>query len=234
MSELLDDNSEIIDCRLVIPNSKHLASIIIETTDWNQLVPKLQYYAYCRMGRYRWRGTPPGTKWQGLAIADGKSAEDFVNDALEALLKDVRTWNREKSVECNLKGIIRSLVFNHKQKSDRKPLIEPKAITNVDGDRMDITLIVADPNSTDAEKNERIVAQKQFLEDFTASIANDKELSLLLDAYQRDITKNSEIEKETGLLATRVSELKRKLATRLLKFKAQYPETEKAALATEL
>ena len=152
---------------------------ILENADWGRLVPKLENCADWRIRQLHWRGSPAGRKTCTSILVDGKSVGDFVNDAIKTLLADDRSYNFHQSLEFNLKGIIRSLISNHKKKSDRRPLCEPKNIATDDGQTKDIIENAVDPNSWDPEKNERLAAQRRLLTDFAASIANDHELSLL-------------------------------------------------------
>ncbi len=82
---------------------------ILKTADWDRLVPQLEYFSDHQIRRCHWRGASVGVGTGGCALVDGKSASDFVNDAIEKLLAEDRCYNFKESLEFNLKGIVRSL-----------------------------------------------------------------------------------------------------------------------------
>lgn len=65
---------------------------------------------------------------------------------------------------------------------------------------------------------DRIVHQKAALDLFGATLATDEELAALFRPYKEELYLPQEIEAATGIPASRVSELKRKLLTRMHKF----------------
>ncbi len=74
-----------------------------------------------------------------------------------------------------------------------------------------------------AEADELVRRQREMFAAFTASLAEDEELTLVLFAYEEGKYKPAEIEAATGLPAARASELKRKLSERADKFLKSHP-----------
>jgi hypothetical protein len=69
----------------------------IRDENWKELIPRLLYFAELRLRRLRWqRGCIPG----------GRSAQDFVHDAIEKALSGNRKFNSTKDVLKNLCQII--------------------------------------------------------------------------------------------------------------------------------
>lgn len=62
-----------------------------------------------------------------------------------------------------------------------------------------------------------------MLEAFSATVAHDEDLTLVLFALEEGLHKPAEIEASTGIPAARASELKRKLSERADKFLKTHP-----------
>jgi hypothetical protein len=202
---------------------------ILETANWAELVPRLENYADFRMRGLYWRGNSERLGKRSQLLLDNKSADDFVGDAVKKLVLGERTYNYDVSLEFNLKGTIRSLIWNHKAKFGRGPFIDLKGRSDEEYPNGDVS-DAADPKSCDAERIEKVAIEKRLLDDFKASISDEPELLKLYEALQKDISKNAVIERETGISAIRISEVKRKLKRHFIKFEKKHPETENLEL----
>lgn len=203
----------------------------LANADWKVLTPKLENYADSVLLRYLWRGFRLGIGLRGQLLAAGKSADDFVMEAINALLNGPREYNFELSLERNLQRTIESNIWNWKKRSDRQSLVDHEEIISDDGIKFDPIETAVDPRTTSAsevQKLERRTHQKLLLDDFEASIKEDQELANLIEAYKSGFTKPADIEQLTGIPGARVSELKRKLAMKLNKFARNHPSAEAA------
>ncbi len=200
-----------------------------QSSDLPRLTPRMEYYANRLLEKKLWRGHRLGTGAKGQLLADGKSADDFVKDAFEALIKGRRTYDEQLDLETNLKRTIESLIWNWKKKSDRKPLLDHKTTVGEDGTEFDPIGLAADSTTTGisaAELNELRENQNRLLADFKVSLEGDPELTELLEAYENGFTKPADIEELTGIPAKRVSELKRKIAMKFTQFAANHSSAE--------
>lgn len=199
---------------------------LIAAADWTSLTPRLEHYAETKMRRLMWRGLRVTAGMNGQLLVDGKSADDFVTEAVDALLNGPRTYDNELSLERNLSRTIESNIWAWKKKSDRKLIVDHRPMTSEDGTEFDPIVAAVDPTSchaTEAEKNEKRALQNKLLDDFGASIQGDVDLTAVLEAYKADFTKPADIEELTGIPAARVSELKRKLESKMSKFVINHP-----------
>ena len=206
---------------------------LLQNADWKRLTLLLEGYADNVLRRYIWRGFRVSVGPQGQLLAAGKSADEFVMEAVDALLNGPRQYDYELSLEQNLRRTIESSIWNWKKKSDRQPLLDHRSVLSEDGEEFDPITAAADPRSagtSEAEKNERRGHQKLLLEEFEVSLQNDAELSALFDAYKSGFEKPAEIEELTGIPAARIYELKRKLVAKLNKFKSNHPSAKAAGL----
>jgi len=197
----------------------------LKSADLSQLVLRLEYYASGLMMRKLWRGHRLGSGAKGQLLAAGKSADDFVSDAFEALFEGRRTYDTDFDLEKNLKRTIESLIWNWFKKSKRQPLLDHKTSFTEDGSEFDPVELASDPKTaeiSDAEINERRESQRQFLAEFKLSLNTDDELLALFDALENDFTKPADIEELTGISAKRIYELKRKLPMKLSAFAANH------------
>lgn len=200
---------------------------LLAAQDWPATTPGLLDHADRLIRRYSWRGAWAGRPTDDEeALADGLSAHDFLDEAISRLLQGSRTLNSELELVANLKRIISSLVWSWKKRSDRKPLRDISLLAPPDELGLEPLEKVADEQSygvTAVEKAERLGAQRELLKGFCDSIASDKELAELLEAYRAEYYKPREIAEITGIPAERVSELKRKLQDRFERFARSHP-----------
>lgn len=201
----------------------------LKSADLKRLIPSLEYYASGLLMKKLWRGHRLGTGSKGQLLAAGKSADDFVSDAFEALFEGRRVYDSELDLEKNLKRTIESLVWNWKKKSDRQPLLDHKSGFSDAGLEFDPIQAASDPRTTKisaVELNERRENQEQLLKDFKVSLNGDPELMELFDACESGFTKPADIEELTGIPATRIYELKRKISMKLTIFAANHTSAE--------
>lgn len=203
---------------------------ILQQADWRHLTPRMEDFADMVLRRYFWRGFRMKVGKEGQLLANGKSADDFVMEAIDALLTGPREYNFELTLEQNLGRTIESQIWDWKKKSDRQPLLDRKKGDAAE-EEFDPFAIAVDSTTAgicEAEKEERLKHQKILVADCEASLNGDAELSALFDAYKSGFFKPADIEELTGIPAGRVSELKRKLIGKMDHFKTNHPSAEGA------
>lgn len=204
---------------------------IVQSADWKRLTPRLENYADWILRRYLWRGLRVEVGKSGQLLVAGKSADDFVTEALDALLNGPRTYNFDLSLETNLQRTIKSSIWNWKKKSDAKPLLDWKKAETEEGEEFNPIMSAVDEESVrtpEAVRVERLRHQQILIAECEAALKSDEELSLLFDAYKNGFFKPAEIEELTGISASRVSELKRKLVGKMAHLKDNHPSVEPA------
>ena len=162
----------------------------LKSSDLVRLIPRLEYYASGLLMKMLWRGHRLGTGSKGQLLAAGKSADDFVGDAFEALLEGRRVYDSELDLEKNLKRTIESLIWNWKKKSDRQPLLDHMSNLSDDGLEFDPIEAASDQSTMEisaVELKERRESQKLHLIDFKASIKGDAELTELFYELKRKL-----------------------------------------------
>jgi hypothetical protein len=198
---------------------------LFASTDWAIVGPSVILFADESIRRYRWAGLRVTRSARNEASINGMGAEDFLNFAIEKLVRGVRAYRQDMSVEQNLRRTIESDIFNFHKKAGRLPLAQ-RTLENVlagDPDPVEEAMDTSLP-SNPAEAAETIMRQRALLGEFVESLADDEELTWLVLAFEEQMYKSSEVEQATGIPAARVSELKRKLARRADKFFNQKPE----------
>jgi hypothetical protein len=202
------------------------AAQAIEAADWKVLGPALLSFTHDVIARFRWRGLKVTTSPEGRLTIGDKSPDDFIFEAAEKLVHGPRTYRKDMTLEVNLRRTIESDIDNFKKKTRRRPPIldrtRAEAIANPEHP-LD-TLIDGDETEYPMEKDELVRRQREMLEAFRLIITGEKELLLLLDAYEKEKYKPAEIEDATNIDAARVSELKRKLKQRADKFIMNHPQ----------
>ncbi len=205
---------------------------IVQGADWKHLTPLMEDYADKVLRRYFWRGFRMKVGKEGQLLANGKSADDFVMEAMDALLNGPREYDYELTLEHNLQRTIESRIWDWKKKSDRQPLLDRKK-ANAGEEEFDPFAIAVDSKTvglSEAEKEERLKHQKILMADCKASLKGDADLLGLFDAYEAGYFKPADVELLTGIPAGRVSELKRKLVGKMDHFKTNHPSIEGAGL----
>jgi hypothetical protein len=200
--------------------SKNLNEIVA-AADWKELTSRLLYYGDNLIRKCPWRGLSVNARPGSKLCVEGYGADDFLQEALDRFFSGRRSYDYSLSLEQNLRGAIRSMIWSVNKSSRRTPLIE---IGQTPDDKSDPIAQLPSPSSAvdvEVAANERIEAQKEVLKAFEESIVGDNELSSLVNAYKNGRSKPRDIEKFTGIPAARISELKRKLRDRMQDFEAR-------------
>jgi RNA polymerase sigma factor (sigma-70 family) len=194
---------------------------IVEDADWKELIPKLLHYGDMLIRKCSWRGIPVTARAGSKLCVDGYGADDFLQEAVDRLLTSRRAYDHSVSLEQNLRRAIRSMIWSV-NKSSRRSLLTELGSTE-DGNINPIEQLPDPAAAGDVMviANEQAVEQRRRLADFRKSVAHEPELLSLLTAYENEHYKPREIEKLTGIAASRISELKRKLRDRLERFEAE-------------
>ena len=202
---------------------------VFSTPDLENVILRTELYADTIMRRYLWRGLKASFGTNKQLLVNGKSADDFVKEAVQAFFKGKRTYRFDLDLETNLKRTIESRIWDWKKKSDNQPLIDHRGLVSEDGSEFDPISNAEDPGpsgATAVELSEQHELQRTFLEEFKIHLKNDSELSELLSALEEGFTKPAEIEELTGIPAARISELKRKLESKAARFMIDHPSAE--------
>ena len=199
------------------------------TPDFENVILRAELYADTIMRRYLWRGLKARFGANKQLLVNGKSADDFVKEAVQAFFNGKRTYRFDMDLETNLKRTIESMIWTWKKKSDKQPLVDHRGLVSESGMEFDPLSNAEDPNpsgATAVEQSEQCELQRKFFEDFKDHLKGDHDLTELLSAYEAEITKPAEIEELTGIVASRVSELKRKLREKAAQFMSEHPSAE--------
>ena len=192
---------------------------IVAAADWKELTPHLLYYADNLIRQCPWRGLAVSAGRASKLCVEAFGADDLLQEALERFLSGRRTYNHLVSLDQNLKGAIRSIVWSLNKSSRRAPLIEVTQ-TEDEADAMEQFPSLAPTADAAATENERAREQERMLEAFEESLTDEHDLLHLVVAYKAGHSKPRDVERITGIPAARVSELKRKLRSRMQQFKA--------------
>ena len=196
---------------------------ILAAADWKEITPRLLYYADNLIRGCAWRGLRIQAKHGSKICVEGCGADDFVQEAIERLINGRRHYNQSVTLEQNLKGIIRSMIWSLNKSSRRRGVTELSSPTGVEG--VSATLEDLPSNEPSAVSSvvtaERLGEERKILEAFEKSLAHEPELLKLVAAYKAEHYTPRSVEKFVAIPATRVSELKRKLRRRMEQFEAQ-------------
>lgn len=196
---------------------------LIETATWDQIGLQLTLYADALIRQHTWLGERAYASGGRVVLADGRNGEDFAVQAIQDLLdpKAGRKWDHEKNPDIlnYLKSAVKSMISNASRRAENRTTVRQFLPSNNDsGEVIDRFDVVHDgrPDAVEAiNRDERVACQKSVIEQLKLSVSEDRELTALLEAFECEIVKNSDIEALTGIPAARVSELKRKLRERL-------------------
>lgn len=194
---------------------------ILESADWDTIAAKLIIYADNRICNYIWAGEKSAWKRDTVAMADGRDAYDFTQQAIKELLdhKAGRTWDDKKHPDIYeyLENAISSMINNASKHSTNKATRRqfPETAGNKEIDRF---ATLADSKISSPEDRESDDEQKILYDEFKEYISLEKELLDLLEAYEEGFMKNREIAELYGIHSSSVAETKRKLIRRRNKF----------------
>ena len=194
---------------------------ILNAADWRVFTPKLIAFARTQICRAFWRGLPVKVSSAGLPCLDGMGAEDFVQSAVGRLLDGGRSYNFDYSLEQNIKGIIRSMIWNWNKSANRQP-VTSASISYVDDDRdRNLIELVAGEQPSASEQlvaKEETETKQALIAAFEQFLKDDIELTRVIGAYKAGFFTPREIENSINIKAACVSELKRKLSAKLHAF----------------
>lgn len=202
---------------------------VFSTPDLEAIILQAELYADTIMRRYIWRGLKARFGADKQLLVNGKSADDFVKEAVQAILSEKRAYRYDLNLAANLKRTIESRIWDWKKKSDKLPLVDHCGLTSKNGTEFDPLSNAVDPGSSGAiavEQSEQYELQRIFFEDFKTHLKDDHDLTELLSAYEAEIFKPAEIEELTGIPAIRISELKRKLESKAVRFRLDHSSAE--------
>lgn len=199
---------------------------IVEDADWKELTPKLLDYGDMLIRKCPWRGIPVTAHSGSKLCVDGCGADDFLQEAVDRLLTSRRAYDHSVSLDRNLRRAIRSIIWSANKSSRRSPLIELGRTEDENVDPVQQLPSSAASGDLTAIANEQAAEQRRRLEEFEKSLANEPELLSLMAAYKNGHYKPREIEKLSGIAASRISELKRKLRDRMERFEARLSQRQ--------
>ena len=172
-------------------------------------------YAELEMRQYIWRGQRSPVSTSKAMIANTRTAEDFVAEALKRLVNGKRAYQPKVDLYLNLKSIIRSIINTHKKSSDRTPLVDRRQPASGEVEEFDPSLLISDLDSPPAHElldgKERHAAARGWHETLKASLKDEPEMLAVTDAIFNEITDCAEIAILCECTVERVYQLKRAL-----------------------
>lgn len=189
--------------------------------DFNRVMLLAVEHADATIRKYIWRGLKPKASLDNEVIVDGKTAKDFVNEALRRLCDATRTYHPSKSLLENLNSITDSLIWSAKKSSDRSGIVDFLDEVSEGGTLTGpISTAVAPTLSADKEllRNEIATNQQKCFQLLRASFDGDKEMQDYLDALSEGYFSPADIAQLTGMPVAKVYELRRKVSNYAPKF----------------
>lgn len=165
--------------------------------DWNQIGLKLLVFArYWAKTHYFWK--------EGTYLPESKLPEDIATEAISAFWAGVREWNPKVDVVTQLKGAVRSMLWNlHKKKGSKLTTTEEPAFFEFHLDNKPDPAAEADSNDFYKSVFEALYEQDKVLD--------SDELIMIVMAYEDGAETVPEVAEKTGLTAKRIYELRRQL-----------------------
>lgn len=171
---------------------EHLRSL-----DWNDLGLRLLVFAkYWAKNHYSWT--------EGRPLPEGKSPDEIAKEAISAFWASVRKWNPKYDVLTQLKGAVRSILWNlHQKKSSKLTAPHPPEFFDLHvGEKPDAAAEVA------SEDYCRAIFEALYKDD---AIRNNDELMLLVMAYEEGAETINDVAHKTGLEVAAIYTLRRQL-----------------------
>ena len=172
-------------------------------------------HADLTMRRFVWRGFKPRVSTtEAELIVDGKTAKDFVNEALKRLCAEIRAYDSGRTLLENLNSITDSLIWSAKKASGRTGVIDFAPQPEGDDKLPDPIDSKPGRDATAAElllNAEQCTAQAKCFDLIKASFDGDKEVQDYLDALSNGFYKPDEISELTGISVQKIYEIRRKL-----------------------
>lgn len=186
----------------------------LEQPGWSDTFGRAVLHADTTIRKYVWRGFRPKFDAKREITVGGKSAKDFVLDAVEKLLEGKRAYDPARDLLANLNSITDSLIWSEKKRSDRTGIVDYVERVDDDEDRIDPISAAQDADLTADEKlvrDELREDQRRCFKDIRASFDGDREMQEYLDALSEGILKRVEISEVIGIPVEQLDELRRKL-----------------------
>ena len=193
----------------------------IAAADWETLQPRLMDFADLTL---RFYNTKDGDRQKnGIPCIEGKDAHSFLNEAIDKTLDGTRKWNPQAvDLYWHLHETIRSLINSHIKSRVVTSRLHPHNTPEGIVDPIDVSPDTRSGPSDTALYSEIADLRLKHILAFRESIAGDPELMELFEALDAGYTTPRDIAESTDLKPERVSELKRKLLTKYIKFTRMY------------
>jgi len=190
----------------------HLAEALKDSEKANRAFLNAAIYADQVMRRYPWRGQKISISPSKALIADGKTAEDFVSDAIEKLTNGERSYREDRSLLDNLKSAVESLISSHRKPSKRKNLVDHPPLVDDEGEELDPIEQAVDLATTEKAREEQwsLEEQQKCFENIKASLDGDPDLQKILEGLAEEFSP-AEIAELNDWRVEKVYELNRKL-----------------------
>lgn len=189
-------------------------TIALNQPDFDRVMLLAVSHADVRMRKYIWRGHRPKASSSELMV-DGRTAADFVNEALRRLCDGTRTYNPDRSLQENLNSITDSIISSAKKTSDRTGVVdfaaEQAGHHAPQSDPISAAISAEAPADHKLLADEVVSDQQKCFQMLRASFDGDKQMQEYLDALNSGYFDLAEIEAVTGIPVSEIYELRRKL-----------------------
>jgi hypothetical protein len=169
----------------------------LRSLDWNDLGLRLLVFAkYWAKNHYFWT--------EGRPLAEGKSPDEIAREAISAFWGSVRKWNPKYDVLTQLKGAVRSILWNlHQKKSSKLTAPQPPEF-------FDLYVGEVPDAATEAASQDycRAMFEALYKDD---AVRNSDELMLIVMAYEEGAETIADVAEKTGIEAARIYALRRQL-----------------------
>lgn len=184
-------------------------------TDIDDTLISAVEHADSTMRKYVWRGfMPKCSTVKAELIVDDKTANDFVNEALQRLCAGTRAYAAHRTLLENLNSVTDSLIWSDKKASDRTGVIDfapPSEGVDTLPDPIE-SKPSKDATAVELLSNaEQCAAQAKCFDLIKASFDGDNEMQEYLDALSQGYYKPDEISELTGISVQKTYEIRRKL-----------------------
>jgi hypothetical protein len=169
----------------------------LRSLDWNDLGLRLLVFTkYWAKTHYFWT--------EGRPLAEGKSPEEIAKEAISAFWGSIRKWNPKYDVLIQLKGAVRSILWNlHKKKSSKLTAPEPPEFFDLNVDQK------PDPAAEAASEDYcKSIFDALYQQD---DVIDSDELIMIVMAYEDGAQSVDDVAQKTGFEKARIYELRRQL-----------------------
>jgi hypothetical protein len=182
----------------------------LKKENWDNIIPRLIYFAQQRIWRYVRQGN----------VLKGKTAENFVEEAIFKVWTGVRVWDRQKCPEVIelLFGVILSDV-GHSVGSKNSNIDFEEGISESEALDCDGRKLESQTPIHSLLRDEQDGKDNDFLIWFIDSLGQDKQLVKLTEVIIDGCDKEAEMARTMGITAKEVYNLKKKLGRRLREYR---------------